>query len=55
MREIRRAENSGFCFGVKRALMKTEEQIDFLKFQVNEIDEAQIKITLSCKKQGIDF
>ena len=28
MREIRRAENSGFCFGVKRALMKTEEQID---------------------------
>ncbi|MGN1415165.1 MAG: bifunctional 4-hydroxy-3-methylbut-2-enyl diphosphate reductase/30S ribosomal protein S1 [Anaerovoracaceae bacterium] len=28
MREIRRAENSGFCFGVKRALTKTEEQIE---------------------------
>ncbi|MDD7602810.1 MAG: bifunctional 4-hydroxy-3-methylbut-2-enyl diphosphate reductase/30S ribosomal protein S1 [Firmicutes bacterium] len=27
MIEIKRAENSGFCFGVKRALMKTEEQI----------------------------
>ena len=26
-REIRRAENSGFCFGVKRAIMKTEEQL----------------------------
>ena len=26
-REIKRAENSGFCFGVKRAINKTEEQI----------------------------
>ena len=27
MKEIRRADNSGFCFGVKAALEKTEEQI----------------------------
>ena len=27
VREIKRAENSGFCFGVKRAINKTEEQI----------------------------
>lgn len=29
--------------GLKNSADKTEEQIDFLKFQVNEIDEAQIK------------
>ena len=28
---------------LKNSADKTEEQIDFLKFQVNEIDEAQIK------------
>lgn len=27
MLEIKRAENSGFCFGVKRAITKTEEQL----------------------------
>ena len=27
MKEIIRAENSGFCFGVKQAMEKTEEQI----------------------------
>ncbi len=27
MAEIIRAKNSGFCFGVKRAMEKTEEQI----------------------------
>ena len=27
MREIIRAENSGFCFGVKRAITRTEEQL----------------------------
>lgn len=25
MKEIRRAENAGFCFGVKQAIEKTEE------------------------------
>lgn len=30
---------------LKNSADKTEEQIDFLKFQVNEIDEAQIKST----------
>ena len=28
MKEIVRAENSGFCFGVRRAINKTEEQIE---------------------------
>ena len=27
MREVTRAENSGFCFGVKQAIEKTEEQV----------------------------
>ncbi len=27
MAEIIRAENSGFCFGVKQAIEKTEQQI----------------------------
>lgn len=27
MREIRRAENSGFCFGVRRAIQQTEQQL----------------------------
>ncbi len=28
MKEIMIAEHSGFCFGVKRAIEKTEEQLD---------------------------
>ena len=31
MREVTRAENSGFCFGVKQAIEKTEEQIKLNK------------------------
>ena len=27
MREVTRAANSGFCFGVKQAIEKTEEQV----------------------------
>ena len=28
MAEIIRAKNSGFCFGVKQAIEKTEEQVE---------------------------
>ena len=31
MREVIRAENSGFCFGVKQAIEKTEEQVKLNK------------------------
>ena len=31
MREILLAENSGFCFGVRQAIEKTEEQINLKK------------------------
>ena len=36
MKEIIRAENSGFCFGVKQAMEKTEEQIKIKEISGNE-------------------
>ena len=36
MKEIKVAEHSGFCFGVKRAIEKTEEQLSALR-QIEEL------------------
>ena len=48
MKEILIAENSGFCFGVKQAIEKTEEQIK-IKEEYSLLRRLKVRIKYGLK------
>ena len=55
--EIIRADNSGFCFGVKQAIKKTEEQIGLMPgriFTMGPLIHNEL-VTGDLKKRGVEM